>query len=89
MDKQMSLAHDTTPTVEEVMALWWGRDIGWASRKHIADALGRSKSPALLAMLGVCVGMGFLERRAVPLPNGISMFEYRPTGRWTPEINPF
>lgn len=87
--KQMSLTHDQTPTIDEVMELWQGRAGEWATRKHIADALGRAKSPALISVIGIAVGMGFLERRVTRLPNNVDMFEYRPTGRWRPGLADF
>lgn len=77
-EKQMTFAHDTTPTMEEIMTAWGAKDLKWKSRKEIADALGRAKSPSLIAMLGIAAGTGILLRKAVRLPNGVDMFMYRP-----------
>jgi len=89
MDKQMGLAHDTTPTVDEVMEIWRDHEKIWLTRKEIADCLGRSKSPSLIATIGVAVGMGFLTRKTTRLPNRVDMYQYRPTGKWVAGMNLF
>jgi len=77
---QMGLAHDTTPTVDEVLGLWAGKEKReWMSRKDIADGLARSKSPTLITIIHVAVGLGLLEQKAVRLPNKVDMLMYRPS----------
>lgn len=77
---QMGLAHDSTPTVDEVLGLWAGKEKrDWMSRKDIASRLGRSKSPTLITIISVAVGLGLLEQKLVSLPNQVGMFMYRPT----------
>jgi len=89
MDKQMSFAHDTAPTVDEVLEIWRGHEKVWLTRKEIGDALGRAKSPTLIAVIGVAVGMGLIATKTVKLPNGVPMFQYRPTGKWQAGQNLF
>jgi len=80
--KQLGLAHDTTPTIEEVLSVWAGQGKPqWMTRKEIAEALGRSKSPSLVVILGIAAGTGLLQQKLVTLPNKIDMFMYRPTPR--------
>lgn len=76
----MGLAHDTTPTVDDVLSVWTQEHQKvWLSRKEIADCLARSKSPSLITIIGVAVGLGLLQTKTVKLPNGTHMFMYRPT----------
>lgn len=89
MPLQLGLAHDTTPTVDEVMEIWNGHSKIWLTRKEIADCLARSKSPTLIAVIGIAVGMGLLARKTTRLPNGVDMFQYRPTEKWKPGSNAF
>lgn len=81
MNAQRSMFHDQTPTVDEVMAVW-GKDRQFRSRLQIAEALGRAKSPSLIATIGVLVGIGYLTVRGVNLPNRVTMYEYAPTQKW-------
>jgi len=81
MNAQKSLFHDQTPTVDEVMAVW-ASDRNFRSRLQIAEALGRAKSPALIAVIGVLTGIGYLTCRKITLPNRVDMFEYAPTPKW-------
>jgi len=77
---QMGLGHDTTPTVDEVLSIWAGKEKReWMTRKEIADKLARSKSPTLVTIISVAVGLGLLEQKLVTLPNKVKMFMYRPT----------
>jgi len=81
MNAQRSMFHDQTPTVDEVMGVW-GSDRKFRSRLEIAEALGRAKSPALIATLGVLTGIGYLTVQEVRLPNRVTMYEYAPTKKW-------
>jgi len=81
MNAQRSLFHDQTPTVDEVMG-GWSQDRGWRSRQQIAVALGRSKSPALIAVINVLVAIGYLTCRNEPLPNGVDYYKYSPSQKW-------
>lgn len=81
MDRQRSLFHDSAPTFDEIMSVW-GRDREFRSRKQIAEALGRAKSPTMLQTLGILVGSGYLTIRVIRLPNGADLFEYAPTPKW-------
>lgn len=88
MAKQIGLAHDTAPSIDEVLSIWAGSEKRpWRTRLEIADALGRSKSPALLAIIEVGVGLGLLQRKSVELPNKVGMFMYRPTDKAYAELS--
>jgi len=88
MNAQRSLFHDQTPTIDEVMAVWTS-DRKFRSRLQIAEALGRAKSPALIAILQVLSSIGYLTVREVELPNRITMFEYAPAQKWFDDAPPF
>lgn len=88
MNAQRSLFHDQTPTIDEVMSVWQS-DRNFRSRLQIAEALGRAKSPSLIAMLGVLSGVGYLTIREITLPNRVVMYEYAPTVKWQEEGLPF
>lgn len=81
MNAQRSLFHDQAPTIDEVMSVW-ADDRGWRSRAVIAQALGRSKSPALIAVINVLVSIGYLTCVNEPLPNGVDYFKYSPSQKW-------
>lgn len=81
MNAQKSLFSDQAPTLDEVMSAW-GKDDQWLTRKQIADKLGRSKSPVLVAQLGILQAMGYLASQTVTLPNNVAMFMYCPTNKW-------
>jgi len=89
MNAQKSLFHDTSPTLDEVMSAWDEKRPEWLSRAMIAEKLGRSKSPALIAIVGVAVGMGFLTLKNEVLPNGANYFLYQPTPKWWTTEYPF
>lgn len=82
MNMQRSLFHDQTPTLDEVMSAWNSAPDAWASRTEIAAALGRAKSPTLIAVINVCVSLGFLTSKNDRLPNGMDYFKYQPTQKW-------
>lgn len=84
MNAQRSLFHDQAPTIDEIMSVWAG-DREFRSRLEIADALGRAKSPSLIATIGVLTGIGYLTCREVKLPNRIVMYQYAPTLKWEQE----
>lgn len=79
---QQSLFHDTAPTLDEIMGAWKFGEYEWKSRAMIAQKIGRAKSPALITLLGVAVGMGFLDLKNEILPNRVNYFLYRPTLQW-------
>lgn len=89
MNQQRSLFHDTAPTLDEVMSVWDEARPEWWSRAQIAEKLGRSKSPALIATIGVCVAMGFLTIKNERLPNGSDYFMYQATPKWFATEYPF
>ena len=78
MNAQKSLFHDQAPTIDEVMSAWDLERLEWLSRAMIAEKLGRSKSPALIAAIGVLVGMGMLTLKVERLPNGADYYLYKP-----------
>jgi len=49
------------------------------SRRDIAAALFRAKSPTLIRCIDQAVGRGWLETTTQRLPNGVDMFLYRLT----------
>lgn len=89
MNAQKSLFSDQAPTLDEVMSAWDEHRPEWLSRAEIAAKLGRSKSPALIAVIGVAVGMGFLTCNDTLLPNRAHYFQYQPTARWYATEYPF
>lgn len=89
MNAQKSLFHDQSPTLDEVMSAWDADRPEWLSRAHIAEKLGRSKSPALIAVVGVAVGMGFLTLKIERLPNGADYYLYQATPKWHSTEYPF
>jgi len=82
MNAQKSLFSDTAPTIDEVMSAWDEARPVWLSRAQIAEKLGRAKSPALIAVIGAALGMGFLTLKTVELPNRMPYFMYQPTAKW-------
>jgi hypothetical protein len=89
MFAQKSLFTDQAPTLDEVMSAWDAHRAQWLSRAMIAQCLGRSKSPALIAVINVALGMGYLEIKNEILPNGASYYLYMPTARWYADAPPF
>lgn len=88
MNDQRSLFHDTMPTVDEVMSVWT-KDRNFRSRLQIAEALGRSKTPTLISVIQVLVGIGYLTVREIKLPNRIIMYEYSPSAQYLTHDQPF
>ena len=88
MNAQRSLFHDQTPTVDEIMSVWQS-DREFRSRLQICEALGRAKSPALIAVITVLQNIGYLTVREVTLPNRIVMYQYSPSEKWYAEGLPF
>jgi predicted transcriptional regulator len=88
MNAQRSLFHDTAPTFDEVMSAWAG-DRNWRSRKDIAAALGRSKSPALITVIEMLVQVGYLTKRTIDLPNGADYFQYAVSQKYVDQAAPF
>lgn len=84
MNKHRSMS-DQPPMLDEVMSVW-AKDRKFRSRLQIAEALGRTKSPALIAVIGVLVGVGYLTIREIDLPNHITMYEYSPAPKWEEEM---
>lgn len=83
MNAQRSLFHDSAPTLDEIMSVFDFPVANWLSRKEIADKLGRSKSPTLIAHLSVAVKLGYLLEAKQKLPNGADYFLYSPSQKWT------
>lgn len=48
----------------------------YLTRKQIAHALRRAKSPTLIARINEAVGLGLLQVHMWRLPNGVDMFSY-------------
>lgn len=46
------------------------------TRKQIAHALRRAKSPTLIARINEAVGLGELQAHLWRLPNGVDMYSY-------------
>lgn len=82
MNMQRSMFQDQTPTLDEIMSAWHSAPTVWASRAEIAAALGRAKSPTLIAVINVCVALGYLTCKNNPLPNKADYFKYQPTQKW-------
>lgn len=89
MNQQKSLFSDQAPTLDEVMSAWDGKRDKWLSRAQIAENLGRAKSPALIAVIGASLGMGFLTIKNEILPNGANYYLYQPTKKWYDTEFPF
>lgn len=88
MNAQRSLFHDTAPTFDEVMSVC-AKDRAWRSRADIARALGRAKSPALIATIEALTQVGYLTKRVIDLPNGADYFQYAVTQKFLDEAPPF
>jgi hypothetical protein len=55
----------------------YSRGMEWSTRKQIADALGRSVHPALVARIERLVTERKLEREIFTLPNKAQGYKYR------------
>lgn len=88
MFAQRSLFHDTPPSFDEVMSVWGG-DRTWRSRAQIAQALGRAKSPALIATINMLATVGYLTVRIEKLPNGADYYLYSASQKWFDQAPPF
>jgi len=89
MNAQKNLFTDQPPTLDEVMSAWDESRPEWLSRAQIAERLGRSKSPTLITIVGVAVGMGFLTMKNEILPNKANYYLYQPTKKWWTTEFPF
>lgn len=49
----------------------------WMSRREIAKALRRAKSPTLIARITSLAERMVLVTQLIPLPNGVDMYVYR------------
>lgn len=49
----------------------------WMSRREIAKALKRAKSPTLVARITSLAERMVLVTQLIPLPNGVDMYVYR------------
>lgn len=69
---------DTPVTDEAVIKAWQGRADFWLTRRQIAVALMRAKTPAVNARCEAMTARGLLFRDTVKLPNGVDMIVYTP-----------
>ncbi len=69
---------DTPVTDEAVMQAWQGREDYWLTRRQIAQAMHRAKTPAVNARCENLVQRGILHKQLVKLPNGVDMITYQP-----------
>lgn len=77
--QQLKLFNFDTPVSDEaVIQAWQGRPDYWLTRRQIATALMRAKTPAVNARCESMVARGLLFRNTVPLPNGVDMIVYTP-----------
>lgn len=89
MFAQKSLFSDQAPTLDEIMSAWDLQRATWLSRAQIAQKLRRAKSPALISVINVALGMGYLEVKNEILPNGADYYLYVPTARWYSDAPPY
>lgn len=71
------LGWDMPITEGEVMRVF--EQDTWYTRLAVAKALGRTKSPTLIAMLHLLWQKGWLEVNTMMLPNQVEMYLYRIT----------
>lgn len=69
---------DTPVTDEAVIMAWQGRVEYWLTRRQIATAMHRAKTPAINARCEHLVEIGVLHKQFVTLPNGVDMITYHP-----------
>lgn len=69
---------DTPVTDEAVLLAWQGRADYWLTRRQIAEAMHRAKTPAVNARCEALVARGVLRKTLVKLPNGVDMITYAP-----------
>lgn len=69
---------DTPVTDEAVLLAWQGREDYWLTRRQIAIAMHRAKTPAVNARCESLVQRGVLAKQLVKLPNGVDMITYLP-----------
>jgi len=72
---QRRFGFDQPLCLEDILAVM-PRNGGFVSRREIAAALMRKKSPTLLAWLQECVNAGLLKVQLIPLPNKVDMYTY-------------
>lgn len=71
------LTFDQPITAEDVLNVFVGKPGIWKTRKNVASALGRAKSPSLIKLLNQMVIDGQLEQSLWRLPNGVDMIIYK------------
>ncbi len=69
---------DTPVTDEAVLLAWQGREDYWLTRRQIATAMHRAKTPSVNALCEDLVKRGVLHKQLVKLPNGVDMITYLP-----------
>lgn len=69
---------DTPVTDDAVITAWQGRADVWLTRRQIAAAMRRAKTPAVSARCEGMVSSGKLFKEFIPLPNGVQMIVYIP-----------
>jgi len=67
---------DTPVTDSAVILAWQGRANYALTRRQIAQAMHRAKTPAVNARCEALVERGVLFKILVPLPNGVNMIAY-------------
>jgi len=78
---------DTPVTDEAVILAWQGREDYWLTRRQIATAMRRAKTPAVNARCENLVQRGVLLKDFIHLPNGVDMILYLPN--WEHELTQF
>jgi hypothetical protein len=69
------------PTTDLEVLQAFPKEGAWLSRKDIADALRRAKTPSLIARINSLVERGYLLVTTRTLPNRVDMFYYSLTER--------
>jgi len=78
MDQLKLWQFDTPVTDEAVILTWQGREQYWLTRRQIAQAMHRAKTPSVNARCESLVERGILFKQFVKLPNGVDMITYIP-----------
>lgn len=67
---------DSPVSDDAVIAAWQGRAEYALTRRQIAQAMHRAKSPSVNARCESLVDRGVLFKALIPLPNGVDMITY-------------
>lgn len=76
MEQMKMWNFDTPVDNHSVLEAWQGRVEYWLTRRQIAEAMHRAKTPAVNARCEKLVTDGVLLKQFIKLPNGVDMILY-------------